>query len=174
MLNIVLALRCLAKFWAHRVILVHCNNMAVVQVVQLGKSRYDFLSACVRNIWLLVASFDIDLQITHIQGSSNIIADTLSRLHSGAPAIPSILQAIKDNCAWDLIPPRFLIQTYLYESRCFKSFHFSHIFGLAKNEACLQTFNHFGLQDSCLSLFCFSSCYGFAFYYYPSQCYGVY
>ena len=99
MFNIVLALRCWAKVWAHRAIL----NMALVQVVQSGKSRDDFLPACLMYIWLLVAAFDNDLQITHIQGSSTLIADTLFRLHSGAPASPSILQATKDKCVWDLI-----------------------------------------------------------------------
>ena len=31
MFNILLALRCWAKFWAHKAILVHCDNMAVVR-----------------------------------------------------------------------------------------------------------------------------------------------
>ena len=47
MFNILLALRCWAKLWAHQPILIHCDNMAVVQVVQLGKSRDAFLSTCI-------------------------------------------------------------------------------------------------------------------------------
>ena len=85
---------------------MHCDNMAVVQVVQFRKSD-DFLSASLRNIWLLVAAFDIDLRITHIQGSSNAIADTLSRSHSNVPTNPRILQAIEGNCTWDHIPLHF-------------------------------------------------------------------
>ena len=53
-----------------------------MQVVKSGKSRDEFLSACLRNIWLILTVFDIDLQITHIKVSNNTIADTLSRLYS--------------------------------------------------------------------------------------------
>ena len=46
-----------------------CDNMAVVQVVDLGKSKDDFLAACIRNIWLLTATFDTDLYISLIKGT---------------------------------------------------------------------------------------------------------
>ena len=107
MFNILLALRCWAKLWAHQPILIHCDNMAVVQVVQSGKSRDAFLSTCLRNIWLLVAAFDIDLQIIHIQGTNNIIADTLSRLYSETPGNLQVLQYIKEKCTWHTIPLQF-------------------------------------------------------------------
>ena len=104
MFNILLALRSWAKFWAHQSILIHCDNMAVVQVVRLGKSRDDFLSACLRNVWLLAAAFDIDLHITHIQGCNNTIADALSRMYSDSPTSSDIFQKIGHNCIFHSIP----------------------------------------------------------------------
>ena len=54
--------------------------MAFVQVVTSGKTRDSFRNACVRNIWLVTASYDIDLQIGQFEGSKNTIAITLSRI----------------------------------------------------------------------------------------------
>ena len=104
MFNILLALRSWAKLWAHQSILIHCDNMAVVQVVRSGKSRDDFLSACLRNIWLLIAAFDVDLHITHIQGCNNTIADALSRIYSDNPTSSEIFQNIRHNCIFHSIP----------------------------------------------------------------------
>ena len=80
MFNIVIALRLWAKFWAHSYVRIYCDNMAVVQVVKTSKTRDRFLAACVRNIWFLSATWDIKLDIKHIPGKHNTIADLLSRL----------------------------------------------------------------------------------------------
>ena len=45
-----------------------CGNWAVVQVVKTGKTKDAFLGACSCNIWLLMATYDIDLQMQHIMG----------------------------------------------------------------------------------------------------------
>ena len=52
MFNIVIALRLWAKFWAHSYVRIHCDNMAVVQVVKTSKTRDQFLSACIRFVCL--------------------------------------------------------------------------------------------------------------------------
>ena len=49
--------------------------MAVAQVVGSGKTKDPYLAACLRNLWLLTASYDINLVVEHIQGTKNIIAD---------------------------------------------------------------------------------------------------
>ena len=104
MFNILLALRCWADSWTHQSILIHCDNKAVVQVIQSGKSRDGFLSICLRNIWLFMAAFDIDLHITHIQGRKNVIADTLSRLFSQNHIKGDLAQYIHRNCVFESIP----------------------------------------------------------------------
>ena len=53
--------------------------MAVVCVLQSGKTRDPYMAVCARNIWLWSASYDIDVQFVHIAGKTNVIADLLSR-----------------------------------------------------------------------------------------------
>ena len=55
----------------------YCDDLAVVQVVRTGKNKDNMLALCLRNIWLITASYDIDIQIDHIQGCANKIADLL-------------------------------------------------------------------------------------------------
>ena len=78
MINVLIALRVWASHWVHSTVRFSCDNLAVVQVVTSGKTKDSFLNACLRNIWLVTATYDIDLLIDHIQGSKNIIADSLS------------------------------------------------------------------------------------------------
>ena len=79
MLNILLALRIWKDQWANSRISVACDNQAVVQVLNSGKTRDLTLAAIARNIQFQAATRDIDLRVTHIPGKSNIIADLLSR-----------------------------------------------------------------------------------------------
>ena len=66
MLNIVIALRTWGTWWSHSNIKIFCDNLGVVQVVRTGKTRDPFLSLCIRNIWLLTALLDIQLDIFYI------------------------------------------------------------------------------------------------------------
>jgi len=81
MINILVALRTWASFFTGRQIISYCDNAAVVAICQNGRSRDPYLAAMARNIWWLTATCDIDLQIVHISGHNNKIADTLSRWH---------------------------------------------------------------------------------------------
>ena len=85
MLNIIIALKTWGVKWRHSAIDIFCNNLGVVQVVETGKTKDSFLALCVRNIWLLAASLDIQLNISHVPGIHNVIADTLSRIYSDKP-----------------------------------------------------------------------------------------
>ena len=77
--------------------------MAVVQVVGSGKTRDKFLALCIWNIWLLAAHFDIDLEVKHVVGKKNVIADTLSRVYSDKPVKPEILQCLA-HFIWEEVP----------------------------------------------------------------------
>ena len=104
MLNIVIALRTWGVYWRHSDIDIFCDNLGVVQVVETGKTRDQFLALCVRNIWLLTAVLDIQLNIYHVPGVHNVIADTLSRIYSKKLVNKDILQVLQDNYIWDHIP----------------------------------------------------------------------
>ena len=79
MVNILVAVKLFARDWQNRKICVKCDNLAVVQVLSKGKTKDPFLGACARNIWLIAATYDIDLSYVHIQGKLNCVADLLSR-----------------------------------------------------------------------------------------------
>ena len=114
MLNIVIALRIWGQFWQHGSISVNCDNLGVVQVVKTSKTRDPFLALCIRNIWLITSAYDIDLNIKHIPGVKNVIADTLSRIYSDKPVNQNILLELKQNYKWDRVfPSHFDLHTHL-------------------------------------------------------------
>ena len=55
-----------------------CDSEAVVHVLQNGGTRDCSLAAIARNIWLVMASFDFEIHVSHIAGRKNITADLLS------------------------------------------------------------------------------------------------
>ena len=60
-------------------LVIHCDNAAVVSILNTGRGQDSLLLAIARNVWLLAANSDIDLTLVHIPGKNNIIADLLSR-----------------------------------------------------------------------------------------------
>ena len=79
MLNILVALRVWCRQWAASKILLKCDNRAVVSVLNSGKTLDLTLGAMAQNIAMILAIKDIELQVIHILGSDNKIADLLSR-----------------------------------------------------------------------------------------------
>ena len=81
MLNVIVALKVWAKNWANQRITLYCDNLAVVEVLNSGKTRDAFLGACARNAWLIMSTFNIHIHTVHIPGKMNYVADLLSRWH---------------------------------------------------------------------------------------------
>ena len=79
MLNILAALRVWQQPWANKKVAIACDNLAVVQVLNSGKTRDLTLAAIARNIQFQIATTNISLKVTHIPGKFNTIADLLSR-----------------------------------------------------------------------------------------------
>ena len=65
--------------WAKSRVRIACDNEAVVQVLNSGRTRDLTLAAIARNIQMQLATWDINLQVNHIAGKDNQIADLLSR-----------------------------------------------------------------------------------------------
>ena len=79
MLNILVAVRVWGILWKHKHILIKCDNQAVVSVLSSGKTQDLTLAAIARNIMMEISEQDIDLQVVHILGVENKIADLLCR-----------------------------------------------------------------------------------------------
>ena len=79
MWNVLVGTRLWAKQWSNKVIVIKCDNEAVVSVVNTGVTRDNALAAFERNIWLITASHNIKLKLVHIPGIQNECADLLSR-----------------------------------------------------------------------------------------------
>ena len=79
MLNVLVALKVLSEVCKDKKVKISCDNLAVVEFINSGKTRDPFLVNCSRNIWLLTAIFNIQLVMVHIPGKHNVIANLLSR-----------------------------------------------------------------------------------------------
>ena len=80
MANVLVALRCFCHLWNSKAITIHVDNKAVVMSLKYGRIKNPILQALSRSIWLIVASYDIDMTVKHIAGSENCDADILSRV----------------------------------------------------------------------------------------------
>ena len=80
MLNFLVALRVLGHRWQGKRIVIHCDNQAVVVIMNLGKTKDSILAAITRNTAMLSVANDIDLKTVHIPGKQNVVANALSRL----------------------------------------------------------------------------------------------
>ena len=89
MINMFVALSLWSERLAGRTLVVHCDNAAVVCTLNSGRAQDEFLLKVARNIWLITAVYDIRLQVCHIPGKRNVIADTLSRWFSGCINVPT-------------------------------------------------------------------------------------
>ena len=98
-LNIVVALKVWAQYWANKRIKVHCNNMAVVEVLRNGRARDNTLALLARNISLICAMFNIHITVLHIPGRSNVLVDLLSRWQFSSENHEALLQLLS-NTIW--------------------------------------------------------------------------
>ena len=65
------------------------------------------LALCLRNIWLISATYDITVNIDHIRGKANNIADLLSRIYSDKPVDQSLFKDLQSSYIWKKIPIQF-------------------------------------------------------------------
>ena len=68
-----------SQVWANKKVKICCDNQALVEVLNTGKTKYPFLATCARNVWLITAIFNIEIIVIHVPDKNNPIADLLSR-----------------------------------------------------------------------------------------------
>ena len=112
MLNIIIALKTWGQKWRNSIVVMHCDNWAVTQVVKFGCSRDEFLNLCLCNIWLLTSTLDIELRVVHIKGSHNVVADVLSRMYSNHVVQQDCLRFLQRNAVWcKVLVSHFVLDT---------------------------------------------------------------
>lgn len=79
LLPIVLAVSVWGQQWQHQHLTVHCDNMAVVQVVNAQNCRDPSLLHLMRCLHFYTAILDISIRLEHIEGVKNVTADAISR-----------------------------------------------------------------------------------------------
>ena len=95
MVNVVVALKVWGQQWANKCVRLYCDNQAVVEVLSSGKARDQILAMCTRNVWLLTATYNIDLLVSHIQGTKNNVANLLSRWRNTTEDVQKLYHLIE-------------------------------------------------------------------------------
>ena len=99
MINILVAVRLFGPSWGHKKVLIKCDNLAVVHVLQSGRTRDAFMAACVRNVGLEATLFDVQLIYKHVPGKLNTVADLLSRWDNTGHQL-QLLKCLVPNFVW--------------------------------------------------------------------------
>ncbi len=81
MINVMAAIRVFAKDMAGHTVIVRCDNMAAVAVLESGRGHCPVLLQCARQVWKVTAEHKIEIQVRHVPGIENGLADLLSRAH---------------------------------------------------------------------------------------------
>ena len=79
LLPIVMACTIWGRSWSQQSVLVHCDNQAVVDVVNAGRCKDPQLMQLLRGLFFVVAHFQVSVRAVHIAGHLNTGADALSR-----------------------------------------------------------------------------------------------
>ena len=111
MINITVALKLWGSDWSHQTVIFKIDNMAVVSICNTGYTRDQYLASMIRNIWLLTSEYDICLQVTHIAGKQNIIAEMLSRWEGTPAQIKKICDYVAETKWYKVKKTRFPIES---------------------------------------------------------------
>ena len=76
--------------WRQKRILVHCDNQAVVEIINAGRSKDPQLMQLLRCLFFILAHFELSLRAEHIPGVLNGAADAISRdnIHNFHSQVP--------------------------------------------------------------------------------------
>jgi hypothetical protein len=77
--GVLVALRLFGPVWAGSRVVVFCDNMATVEWLTSGSARPPSARVLVQEIFGLCTVSHIRLQVKHIEGEQNVLADALSR-----------------------------------------------------------------------------------------------
>ncbi len=114
LLTIIVACKVWGKSWKGERLVVHCDNLVSVNVINSDRSRDEFPQSCLRELCYISAIHQFEIRGVHIAGIDNRISDTLSRWDLGNRFQQEF---------WELVGPEPTQETYIYSGL----FEFSHI-----------------------------------------------
>ena len=79
LLPIVMAGVLWGKQWEGHHVLAHCDNAAVVAIINSGTSRQPLAMQLIRTLCFTSAHFKFTIRTKHLPGTQNVAADALSR-----------------------------------------------------------------------------------------------
>ncbi len=91
--------------------MVHCDNLVLVNLINSGRSRDEFLQFCLRELCYVSAIHQFEIRGVHIASIDNRISDNLTRWDRFEQEF------------WELVGPESTQETYIYSGL----FEFSHI-----------------------------------------------
>ena len=84
----VFAAFCWAPLWANRHVIIHCDNVAAVHIINKGTTNNSLVMFSLRQLFWLSAIYNFRFTATYIKGQLNTTADAVSRLHQPMKALP--------------------------------------------------------------------------------------
>ena len=109
MLNVYVALKMWAHHWANSQLKLRSDNAAVVASLNSYRSKDKYLTACCRNIWYILAKYNIQLVASHIPGKMNILPDILSRWFTTAHFKQDYIACLCNNYSWCEVPEAYFM-----------------------------------------------------------------
>ena len=104
MINLVIAVHKWLDHIQNSRVTMYCYNAAVVDVCRNLKTKDPILGACIRNLFMMNARFNIDFECKHIRGDLNVVADALSRKYDASNVFSKHKNYICSNYELDDIP----------------------------------------------------------------------
>ncbi|CAC5365146.1 unnamed protein product [Mytilus coruscus] len=112
--SVILAAKRWSSSWENKRVIVLCDNMATVACINKCTCRNKILMGFLRELFWLSASFNFHIKAVHVPGSSNVLADHISRLQES-----SSFEFFMRYC---LPQPLFISQLYEHMSNAALSF----------------------------------------------------
>ena len=123
LLPILFAMVLWGKCWSGKRVECHCDNMAVVAVVNSGRTKDKTMMHMLRCMFFVAAYHDIQIHATHLPRVENIAADSLSRNN-----LPTFLQAVPDAATLPTPIPQALVDMVVRESPGWSSPRWAQLF----------------------------------------------
>lgn len=103
LLTLTICVKLWGHLWSGKRIVVYCDNLTSVTVLNTGRSYNKFLQKCLREICFLTANYECEIKAIHIAGINNRIPDLLSRWNSIENSMSEFLKIPDVKCVKELV-----------------------------------------------------------------------